>query len=349
MPSLTPLILVLLATCALTQTPPRPIIGIVTIPTSDTYTDYPPDSWSYFPASYVKFIESGGAQVVPIQYDLPEDKIIFLLQRLNGVLFTGGDAAMAYPNGTLTRIGQALNTVVNYVVQQNTDGKFYPLWGTCMGFEAIGGLLQRNFSILTPDCNGCQKVNKNNEFNLYYQSRLFKGLDQDLVKAMQTGNISLFAHTSMFHADTFQKAYPLKEILTPVTFSYDNSGVKYVSSYESPRMPIYGTQFHQEKHTFEWKSGYYINHNASAVRLQQHLSNFFVNETRSNTNTFPEFQSYLIENHNLTIILNSTFSSIYVFPLTNQLPLEKAHEKVHSHAGIKEVVRGLRSFYQNKF
>jgi len=346
MPSLTPLIFILLATVAFTQAPPRPIIGIVSLPAG--YDQFPSDSWSYFPASYVKYLESGGAQVVPIQYDLPEDKILFLLERLNGVLFTGGDSPILYPNNTLTRVGQTLSLVVNYVVQQNTNGNYYPIWGTCLGFQAIGILLQKDGSILTPDCNGCQKVNKNNEFNIYYQSRLFKNIDRDLKTAMTTANISLFAHTSMFHADTFQKAYPIKEILTPVTFSYDNSGVKYVSSYESPNLPIYGSQFHQEKHTFEWKSGYYINHNASAVRLQQHLSNFFVNETRSNNNTFPEYQEYLIDNYNVTVIINSTFSSIYAFPIKypiNQtVPVVEHKDHVVKTNEIKEAFRAFRAF-----
>jgi len=338
MPSLAPLIFILLATVAFTQAPPRPIIGIVTLPSN--YAQFPNHDWSYFPASYVKFIEAGGAQVVPIQYDLPEDKIIHLLDRLNGVLFTGGDSYIAYPNNTLSRYGQSLNVIVNYVVQQNTNGNYYPIWGTCLGFEAIGILLQKNISILTADCNGCQKVNKNNEFNIYYQSRLFKGLDQDLKTAMTTANISLFAHSSMFHADTFQKAYPIKEILTPVTFSYDDSGVKYVSSFESPTLPIYGTQFHQEKHTFEWKATYYINHNASAVRLQQHLSNFFVNEARSNNNTFPEYQDYLIDNYNVTVLSTSVFSSIYAFPI--KYPFNQNVKGQNNE--IKEAFRKFRGF-----
>ena len=292
------------------QSSSKPLIGIIAIPSE--YSEYPSDKWSYFASSYVKFIESGGAQVVPLPYDLPRTNLTYLLDRLNGVLFTGG-ATPLLRKTELSPIGDTLNFVVNYVVQQNRRGNFYPLWGTCMGFQAIGGLLQGSFNILKNDCIGCQKVNKNNIFNGKYKSRLFENLPQDLRQKMQTANLSLFAHTSMFHRDDFEKSYPLNSFLTPVTFSFDEKGKEYVSSYESPNFPIYGTQFHQEKATFEWRAPYIINHSFDSVRLQQHLTDFFVNQTRSNTNSFPDHQQYLISNYQPIVLKSASFSSIYFF------------------------------------
>jgi hypothetical protein len=45
----------------------RPVIGIYAEPTK--YTSYPPSRYSFIAASYAKYIESAGAQVVPIFYD----------------------------------------------------------------------------------------------------------------------------------------------------------------------------------------------------------------------------------------------------------------------------------------
>ena len=289
-----------------------PIVGIVTIPSD--YPQYSADSWSYFATSYVKYLESAGAQVIPIQYDLPQSNITFLLDNINGVLFTGGSAALTDLDGDFTPFGAALNFIVAYVVEKNNNGTFYPLWGTCMGFQAIAGLLAGTFSILTGDCVNCHGVNKNNFFNSDYESRLFGGLPDDLREKITNANLTTFVHRYMYHSAAFENQFPLNTFLIPTTFAYDDTGAEYISSYESPSLPIFGTQFHSEKSTFEWRAPYIINHSLDSIRLQQYLSNFFVNQTRQNSNTFANQTQYLIDNYELTIVPDDTFSSVYLFP-----------------------------------
>lgn len=61
--------------------PQRPIIGIITqTDTADT---------SYIAASYVKFIEMSGAQVLPIFMFNDTTYIDSILPKINGVLFPG--------------------------------------------------------------------------------------------------------------------------------------------------------------------------------------------------------------------------------------------------------------------
>ena len=75
----------------------QPVIGILTNP-SDV-KGYDPSLFSYFPASYVKWLEAAGAMVVPIHWDNTYDEVDFLLSRVNAVLFTGGDTNL-YVNNT---------------------------------------------------------------------------------------------------------------------------------------------------------------------------------------------------------------------------------------------------------
>ena len=44
------------------------------------------------------------------------------------------------------------------------------------------------------------------------------------------------------------------------------------------KYPIYGTQWHPEKNSFNWNPHFVINHGAHAVRVAQYFANFFVNE-----------------------------------------------------------------------
>ena len=47
------------------------------------------------------------------------------LSKLNGVLLLGGD-------GDYLEFG---STIYEHVKAQNDQGNFYPLWGTCQGYE----------------------------------------------------------------------------------------------------------------------------------------------------------------------------------------------------------------------
>jgi len=70
-------------------------------------------------------IESSGGQVVPIPYDISSDDVDFLFDRINGVLFTGGGSGM--PDGA--------KRMLNKAVDANSEGDYFPVWGTCLGFE----------------------------------------------------------------------------------------------------------------------------------------------------------------------------------------------------------------------
>lgn len=66
--------------------PQTPIIGIFTQTHSNTTTS----KSSYIAASYVKFIEMSGAQVIPLFSFSETDELLKVLGKINGVLFPGG-------------------------------------------------------------------------------------------------------------------------------------------------------------------------------------------------------------------------------------------------------------------
>ena len=314
-----------------------PVIGIVSLP-SDGFPGYSEDQFSYFYASYAKYIEQSGAQVVPILYDQSEASLLSLLGKLNGVLVTGGSNGIIDGTGKFTQLGATLNSIIDYVVEQNNKGKYYPLWGTCMGFQHIAQLLGKTYSILKGDCQGCSGVNKNNYWNEGYTSRLYAGLSKDLAEKMTNANLSVFAHRYMFHYEDFVNTYPLNVSLTPTTYSYDDRGVKYVSSYESPTMPIYATQYHPERNAFEWRAAFVQNRSPDAILLAQYLANFFVNEARKNTNTFPEKDNYIIENYDPVVLPNHTVTAIYFFPSLKIKEEARVNEKVKAlHGQFRKV------------
>lgn len=120
--------------------------------------------------------------------------------------------------------------------------------------------------------------------------------------------------------------YSFDTFFTSLSMNRDTAGLKYISSIESKDYPLYGLQFHPEKNAFEFilnNKHKNVPHTREAVLVTQYFANFFVNETRHNSNCFkdqlqendaliykyqPEFTGYSGK---------GTFDSMYFFPLSN--------------------------------
>ena len=73
----------------------RPIIGILAQDIQDDLTGSLANVpyTSYISASYVKFVESGGARVVPILINQPDEYYEMIFQSINGMMIPGGVAS----------------------------------------------------------------------------------------------------------------------------------------------------------------------------------------------------------------------------------------------------------------
>jgi hypothetical protein len=63
---------------------PAPVIGVLS---------QPGGTGEYIAASYVKWVEAGGAQVVPVFSDSSEDELSTMFSKLNGLLVPGAPIA----------------------------------------------------------------------------------------------------------------------------------------------------------------------------------------------------------------------------------------------------------------
>jgi gamma-glutamyl hydrolase len=97
----------------------RPIIGVLNQPADADLLKY---GQTYIPASYVKWLESSGARVVPVPYNAAADVLDNLFSSLNGILFTGGGLNLA-PNITYFQTSLYL---WNLAKAANDNGDYFP-------------------------------------------------------------------------------------------------------------------------------------------------------------------------------------------------------------------------------
>lgn len=294
----------------------RPIIGILSLPSDNPgYTNT-----SYFPASYVKWLEAAGARVVPIPYTMPAAELSTLLGSLNGALFTGGGANFFNPDGSMTQFTIAAQTIFNESVAAAGRGETWPLWGTCMGHELISVLAAQNASTLT---GGFDSENLTLPLQLEsaaFSSRMMGKLPPNVLSILAKQPVTMNNHMSGVTPQDFAASAPLASRFTVLSTNCDRQGREFVSAMEGNSLPIYSTQFHPEKPQFEWNPAEVINHDADSILANHYFALFFVNQARLNRRSFPTVaaeSAALIYNYSpvYTEATDPSFEQCYFLPV----------------------------------
>jgi len=301
----------------------KPIIGILAqeVNASDPRIK----NLSYIAASYVKQVESGGGRVIPILINQPEGYYSKMFRRINGLLFPGGENEINNSSG----YGSAAYLLYHMALDANSRGDYFPVWGTCLGFQLISYLAANGTDLRRPclaedradplifTADGCAPKNVSCIIQKYLSSsKMFKGAPKDLIKNLMFKNITANYHKKCITMQNFTSS-GLKRSFNVLTVNNDTNNVQYISSIESIYNPIFGTQFHAEKPSFEWTRPN-TPHSSEAVEAGHYFAKFFVDQARKNKHPFDNETSLLIYNYQPTYTANKShigaFEQCYIFP-----------------------------------
>ncbi|KAJ0971466.1 hypothetical protein J5N97_019425 [Dioscorea zingiberensis] len=287
----------------------RPVIGILTHP-GDGATGRLSNATnaSNIPASYVKFVESAGARVIPLIYNEPQDLIIRKLNLVNGVLFTGGWAKTGLYYDVAKKIFEA-------TLARNDAGDHFPLFAICLGFELLNMFISQNHDI-------CERFAGENQASTLQFSisetngTLFQRFPQDLLTKMSTECLAMQNHMFGISPKKLQENDALSTFFKVLTTTADVNEEVYISTAQGYNYPVTAFQWHPEKNAFEWGSKK-IPHTEDAVRVTQHTANYFISEARkSSTRPDPqEVLSHLIYNYKPTYggYAGKGYDEVYIF------------------------------------
>jgi len=262
--------------CSLNQ---RPIIGILTNPDNDTKTIN-----STIAGSYVQWLSQGGARVAVIRFDTPLGELKQLFNSVNGLFFQGGDNTLAEDSPYF----QVARILWNWAIRENQNGNFYPLWGTCQGFQLFSILAAENQSVLLHDYFDSWNVPIALQLTQPISaSRLFSGLSSRQLVTLTQKNSTQNLHHNGVLPQSFTQNAKLRSMFQILSVNYDLKGQIFVSTIESKDYPFYATQWHPERNQYEWGPNELLDHTFEATELMQYFSNFFVQESRKNVNRFP--------------------------------------------------------------
>lgn len=330
-----------------------PVIGILTIPISKWVTGdqklilKSKHLKSFIPNAYIQWLESAGAQVVPIQYNLTKPIMNSLLKQVNGVVIAGKIAETKLTHlhsseidNEVIRYTQSEFHIFNYAKKQNDIGYFFPLFGVAGGSQDL--LLMESmptfYKNLTNKKNAAEFklpkdtfieiAEKNNRYplKLTNASGMLNKSNTTLKhqKVFKKNNVCYSELGFTFRAGgTFIKS--LKNDIHINSLAKTKKYKVFVNMFTFQQYPFYGTLFHPEA-IFH---NSVLNQTENSIPMNQLsllLSERFVGDARKNHNKLMT-QSILIYNYtlfspqNVIKILFPDQWEVYVKQFNKEMPI----------------------------
>lgn len=280
----------------------RPVVGILTEPLNIEVAakhgltlSASEQNKTFIAASYVKYAEAAGARVVPIHYDAPEEELRSAFGKINGIIFPGGGVDINNVPGNTWR--QSAELLYNLALEANDKGDFFPIHGTCLGFQLLLVMTAANDKVVCHEYKPGDKCFDSEGTPLPLEfteaartSRLFAAAPPSLMAALADENLTENSHGAGVFPKTMHEDQRLAEFYTVLSTNHDLKGRQFVSTIEAKKYPISATQWHPEKNAFEWgeKLGKYaIPHGSNAIKVTQYFADQFVDNARRSTHGFP--------------------------------------------------------------
>ncbi|KAF6173351.1 hypothetical protein GIB67_027046 [Kingdonia uniflora] len=288
----------------------RPVIGVLSHPGDGASGRlHNGTNTSYIAASYVKFVESAGARVIPLIYNEPLEILEEKLSLVNGVLFTGGWAKTGLYFDTVQMIFER-------VMARNEAGDHFPLFAICLGFELLSMAISKNKDILERFSASDQASTLQFTKNLKIEGTVFQRFPPELLQKLTTDCLIMQNHHWGVSPERFEKDASLSKFFRILTTSTDEDNKVYISTVQAKDYPVTCFQWHPEKNAFEWGSSM-IPHSEDAIQVTQHAANFFISEARKSLNRPParEVLDNLIYNYSPTFCgkAGKGYDEVYIF------------------------------------
>ena len=245
---------------SLTNINSKPIFGILSIPEPiDDNTTFKNES---IDGAYINWLESAGAEVLPLHVWYSQLELKEILDQINGVLLQGAFRLLNFS----AKWENNARFIFNYTIENHL-----PIFGICFGFRLLNIFMSKNNSCMIKMRNhGNRKIELIQ--NTAKNSTLFSLFKDKDFESFENNESTVFIHRFGITDKMFYNEKNLIDNYILTSFGYDLDGVKFIDSIENNFYNIYGTQFHPEKTPFLRMKKYKRNHENDSLRRSQLLA-----------------------------------------------------------------------------
>jgi len=227
-------------------------VGIITIP----HLKKVKYGTSHIMKAYVDWFEERGVHVIPIPYDTTEHQMYFSM--INGLVIPGGETSFIMKNKTF------IATVTQFLELSLQQNEYFPIWGTCFGFELLIFLIG-NFD----------KLKQYNAHGFYplritpagHESRMFKSFPPQYLHYLENNKSCNNNHEFGISPNDFTANEHLRRFYNVLATSVADNGKDYVAAIEAKHYPIYGVQWHPER---QKTTGHFVDFFISELKKNKH-------------------------------------------------------------------------------
>jgi len=191
-------------------------IGIITIPHTTKQ--------SHIMKSYVDWFEKAGVNVLPIPFDTQHHELYFRV--VHGLFIPGTDKGYDIKNKVF------MKSVATFITLSQRFNEYFPIWGTCFGFEVLLSLIGGVRRFKHYPMVGLNTITKIPGYS--------KMIQKDTVSVIQN-------HEYSISPEDFMANRLLSTFFNIDATAIDAKGQIYVAAIEAKHFPIYGVQFHPEQ------------------------------------------------------------------------------------------------------
>ncbi|KAK7881258.1 hypothetical protein WMY93_029667 [Mugilogobius chulae] len=166
---------------------------------------------------------------------------------VNGVLFPGGSI-----NLVTSGYARVSRLIFDLAKEANDEGDYFPLWGTCLGFQLLACVVGHEEGIRLSHTHTLDVALPLNFTEEAKESRMFKDFPKNTLRALAKEPVTANSHKYSVSTWTYKNNESLKAFYRVLTTNRSDKGKRFISTMEAYKYPFYGVQWHPEKSQFEW-------------------------------------------------------------------------------------------------
>jgi gamma-glutamyl hydrolase len=148
------------------------------------------------------------------------------MQKVNGILFPGGSSSFFSSNG----YADAGDHIYKIAFEMNSKVIYFPLWGTCLGFELLT-FLSANRTEHRARCSSQSQALPLEFKPDFQQSRLYANMPYEIEQIFRKEAVTINFH-NYCTTEKNMTAFHLNNEWRSMSLNKDNKGFEFISSLE---------------------------------------------------------------------------------------------------------------------